>query len=144
MSIGIKVGHSWYELGRADYLDSFFSTIAFYLENGHWGSEFPTIMRQMYSGKLTFQEADKAIQELRAVRDTFEKLDKESHPIVWDARDLSAKTPEWAVNPNEEVTTLGNYYVVPDGRDFFEMMIMALEESADSKLDLCIGKVTQY
>jgi hypothetical protein len=41
-----------------------------------------------FGSSLTSEEADKAIQELRA---DFEKLIK--NPIVWDARDLSVRAP---------------------------------------------------
>ncbi|MBO0467044.1 hypothetical protein JZO73_05795 [Enterococcus plantarum] len=138
MSIGIDVGYSWYQIGRSDYFDSFFSTVAYYLENKKWGSVYPVIMNQMYTGDLSPEYVDKAIEELIDIKNKFSKLTKNGHPIIWDARDLSVETPEWAINPNEEVTTLSNYYIISDGRDLIEILITALRKSKDMNKNLII------
>ena len=51
--VGFKVGCIWYEIGAASFLHSFFSTVAYNLEGGNWGTRFPVIMNELYQGKLT-------------------------------------------------------------------------------------------
>ena len=50
--VGFKVGCIWYEIGAASFLHSFFSTVAYNLECGNWGTRFPVIMNELYQGKL--------------------------------------------------------------------------------------------
>lgn len=138
MSIGIEVGHSWFQIGRADYFDSFFSTVAYYIEEKKWGSKYPLIMRTMYNGEIQPIDADLAINELKDIQKRLSELSKEDHPIIWDARNMSVSPPDWAINNNSEVTTLMNYYVVNDGRDLIGILIKALEKSKDINKKLTI------
>ena len=39
MAVGLTVMFYWYHVGTGDFLHSFFSTIAFNLENKKWGSK---------------------------------------------------------------------------------------------------------
>lgn len=68
--------------------ETFFSTIAYYLEDKKWGSKYSYVMKKLYSGELSFKNVDNAINELKNIRDFLEKLDKEHNKIIWDARDL--------------------------------------------------------
>jgi hypothetical protein len=138
MSVGIKTGYSWYQIGRGDYLESFFSTVAYYLENQQWGSRYPIIMKQLYSGKLSYKDADVAINELKNIRDSLKELSKENNDIIWDARDLTIKVPEWAINLNNEVISLAAYFVTTDGRELIEVFLLALNDSKELKKDLFI------
>lgn len=47
--VGFKVGCIWYEIGAASFLHSFFSTVAYNLECGNWGTRFPVIMNEIVS-----------------------------------------------------------------------------------------------
>lgn len=140
MSVGIKTGYSWYQLGRGDYLQSFFSTVAWYLENKKWGSKYPVIMKQLYGGELSYKDTDAAINELKSIRESLKKLSKINNKIIWDIRDISIKAPEWAINPNNEVVSLANYYVTQDGRDLIDVLLLALK---DSNKDLVITSLAK-
>ena len=39
MAVGFKVKFYWYQIGHGNFLHSFFSTVAYNLENGNWGSD---------------------------------------------------------------------------------------------------------
>lgn len=56
MAVGFKVDFEWYQIGNGDFLYSFFSTVAYHLEGGKWGSRFPIIMKKLYQGKLKWKE----------------------------------------------------------------------------------------
>lgn len=143
MSVGIKTGYSWYQIGRGDYLESFFSTVAYYLENKIWGCKYPTIMKQLYSGELSYKDADNAINELKSIRESLKKLKRENNEIIWDARDLTLKVPEWAINPNDAVMSLAEYYVTEDGRDMIEVFLLALNDSKELSKDLFITSLAK-
>ena len=51
--VGFKVKYYWYQIGSGDFLFSFFSTVAYNLENQKWGSKFPVIMNELYQGELS-------------------------------------------------------------------------------------------
>ena len=143
MSVGLKAGYSWYQIGRSDYLESFFSTIAYYLEDKKWGSKYPYVMKKLYSGELSFKNVDNAINELKNIRDSLKKLDKEHNKIIWDARDLTIEVPKWAINPNNKVVSLANYYVTADGRDLIEVFLLALNDSKESNNNLLLTSLAK-
>lgn len=69
MAVGFKVKYYWYQIGRGDFLHSFFSTVAYNLENENWGSRFPIIMNELYQGKMSWMNVDKAIAELNVIKE---------------------------------------------------------------------------
>lgn len=142
MSVGLKTGYSYYQIGRGDYLESFFSTVAYYLENKKWGSTYPAIMKQLYGGELSYRDAETAIDELNKIRESLKNLNKENNKIIWDVRDLSTIVPEWAINPNDEVVSLDNYYVTADGRNLIDVFLLALNDSKELNKDLVITSLT--
>lgn len=71
MAVGFKVKFYWYQIGHGDFLHSFFSTVAYNLENGNWGSRFPVIMNELYQGKLECDNTDKALEELSIIKKEF-------------------------------------------------------------------------
>ena len=73
MAVGFKVEFFWYQIGTGDFLHSFFSTIAYNLENKNWGSRFPVIMNELYQGKMNVENVDKAITELEIIKKELKK-----------------------------------------------------------------------
>ena len=47
MTVGFTVGLYSYQVGTDDFLYAFFSTIAYRLERGYWGTNYPVIMKFM-------------------------------------------------------------------------------------------------
>ena len=141
MGVGLRVGQSGYLIGRSDYLSSFFYTICHYLENKHWGSKYPIVMKKLYYGELSFNEAEDAINEFEIIRSDLSSFLKSGTPIIWDRYDLSVQTPKWAINPNEEVTTLENYFVTCDGRDLIDVFSKALNTVKVAKEKLVIEQL---
>ena len=103
MAVGFKVKFYWYQIGDSDFLHSFFSTVAYNLENGNWGSRFPVIMNELYQGKLECDNTDKALEELSIIRKELQKFSPEK--VVWDIEDLS-KQPPWGNDISEDITDL--------------------------------------
>lgn len=133
MPIGFKVGFFWYQIGTGDFLHSFFSTIAYNLENKNWGSRFPVIMNELYQGKMNVENVDKAITELEIIKKELKKYPPQK--VVWDIDDLS-KQPPWGDNISKDITDLSNYFVTSDGADFLTIFLHALEKSKEINCDL--------
>ena len=131
--VGFIVDEDYYEIGSAKFLNCFFSTVAYRLENGIRGSVYPTIMNDVYSGVLGWRKAGDALRELGIIA---EKL-KSFLPadVVWDIDDLT-KRPPWGDNISEDITDLSNYFVTSGGEDLIEVFRNALKNSAENKYDL--------
>lgn len=133
MAIGFKVEFFWYQIGTGDFLHSFFSTIAYNLENKNWGSRFPIIMNELYQGKMRAENVDKAITELEIIKKELKKYPPQK--AIWDIDDLSKQSP-WGDNISKDITDLSNYFVTSDGADFLTIFLHALEKSKQMNCDL--------
>lgn len=116
MAVGFKVKYYWYQIGRGDFLHSFFSTVAYNLENENWGSRFPIIMNELYQGKMSWMNVDKAIAELNVIKEELKAFSPDK--VIWDIEDLS-KQPPWGNNISKDITSLSNYFVTSDGEDCY-------------------------
>jgi hypothetical protein len=135
MSVGFCIGSVYYPIGTGDFLYSFFSTVAYHLENRKWGSEYPHIMKELYSGILPHRSAKPALKELSDIKIRLSELPTDK--VVWDIEDFSRKPP-WGDNIADTITDLGNYFVTNDGQDFIEVVEKALTESQAIKEDVVI------
>lgn len=128
MAVGFKVKFYWYQIGHGDFLHSFFSTVAYNLENTNWGSRFPVIMNELYQGKIECENIGKALEELRIIKKELQAFSPEK--IVWDIEDLS-KQPPWGGNISKGITDLSNYFVTSDGNDLLTVFFHALEKAKE-------------
>ena len=135
MAVGLKVRYYWYQIGTGAFLHSFYSTVCFNLENSEWGSRFPIIMNELYSGELSLNNINEAIDELTDIKKQFEKLSPQN--AVWDIENLNLKAP-WGNNISSDITSLGNYFVTSDGEDFITVFFNAFEKAKCLKTALKI------
>lgn len=135
MSVGMRVGNIVDEVGTEDFLHAFFVTIYKRLEPTGWGTRFPTIMNDLYQGKLSSSKIKEAEIELHLIRKELQKHDPKS--IVWDAENLSLRPP-WGNNISKEITSLGNYFVTNTGRDLFDLLFECLQAAQKQNSDLII------
>lgn len=126
MAVGFKVKFFWFQIGSGDFLHSFFSTVCFNLEGNKWGSRFPHIMTELYSGELAPEDIDIALIELNCIRTELENIPIDK--VVWDIEDLTKIVP-WGDNISDSLTNLGNYFVTSDGDDFITVFSNALEKA---------------
>ncbi|MDO5061796.1 MAG: immunity 70 family protein [Peptostreptococcaceae bacterium] len=133
--ISFRVGSIMYEIGTPSFLHSFFSTVAYRLENEKWGSKFPVIMNELYQGKLSYRKASVAKEELDRIKKGLALFLPDK--VIWDIDDLS-KRPPWGNDISESITSLENYFVTCDGRDFIEILDNALDDAIEMKEDVLI------
>ena len=130
MAVGCTVKYYWFHIGNGDFLHSFFSTIAYNLEDKKWGSKYPIIMNQLYSGELKYEQIHKALGELEDIRLRLSDLSPDR--VIWDIDDLSAQPP-WGRNISDEIKDLSNYFVTSDGEDLISVLKRALNAGIDAK-----------
>lgn len=138
MSVGFSVKFYWYQIGTADFLYSFFSTIAYNLEESKWGSRYPVIMNELYHGTLKNEDIEAAVNELDLIVKELKKIPCDR--VIWNFEDLS-KQPPWGKNISPEITDLSNYFVTSDGDDFITILRHALEKGIEIKSDVCINNM---
>ena len=128
MAVGIKVKYYWYQVGNGEFFHSFFSNIAYHLENKKWGSRFPIIMGRLYQGEMNLEDVDEAIKELYTIKK--ELMTGTPDEVIWDIEDLS-KQPPWGNNISTDITDLSNYFVTSDGEDLITILLHALEKAKE-------------
>lgn len=134
MAVAFRVGPLMYVLGTGSFLNSFFSTITFTLENNKRGSKFP-VLKKLFMGEITSDESKLALKELKIVKKQFSKLSPDE--VVWDNEDFS-KQPPWGDDIADTITDLSNYFVTSDGRQLFDVFEKALKDSIDVQKSLRI------
>ncbi len=130
MAAGFKVGPLWYRVGHGEFLHSFFSTIAYNLEGGAWGSKYPILMNKLYSDFIPIELLEEALNEAKEIQ--FELGKFPPNKVVWDLEDLS-KQPPWGDNISTDITSLKNYFVTSDGKDLIEMLLKAINVAIQVK-----------
>ena len=133
MAVVFDVKGNWFNIGNGRFLYSFFSTVAYNLENCDWGSVYPYIMNNLYTGCLKKQYVNNAIDELISIKDRLK--DFNVNKVVWNFEDLSAQPP-WGDNISDEITDLSNYFVTSDGEDFIDVFMDALRLAKELKADI--------
>lgn len=123
MAVGLRVKYYWYQIGSGEILHSFFSTICFHLENGQWGSRYPSLTNKLYQGELKRNDIEKAIEELRSVKKELKRF--QPSDVIWDIDNLEAKPP-WEDNISSEIKNLSMYFITSEGEDLIEIMGKAL------------------
>ena len=123
-------------LQSTDFLFSFFSTVAYNLENEKWGTKFPVIMNELYLGELNSSRIPEAINELEQMKQGLAKYSP--NKVIWNIKNLSAQPP-WGTNISDDITDLSNYFVTSDGEDFITIFNHALLKAEELN---CALKIT--
>ena len=136
--VGFKVKYYWFQIGSEDFLFSFFSTVAYNLENKKWGTKFPVIMNELYLGELNSSRITEAINELEQMKQGLAKYSP--NKVIWNIKNLSAQPP-WGTNISDDITDLSNYFVTSDGEDFITIFNHALLKAAELNCELKITSI---
>lgn len=130
MAVGLKTGPILYLIGTGSFMHSFFSTIAYRLEDNKWGSRFPNLMNGLYNAEIEPDESKWVLDELKIIRLELSILTPDK--VIWDIDDL-AKRPPWGDNIAETISNLSNYFVTSDGKQLLDVFETALQASIDVK-----------
>lgn len=123
-----------FNLGYEDMVQSFFSTIAYNLENQKWGSVYPVLMNEFYKGKLEQNRIDYAIAEIKDIKKKLSQL--KVSKMIWNIEDLSIKAP---IDPNLDIT-LDNIFINSNGEKITDIILKVLGTIRNKKIPLYIGE----
>jgi 2,3-bisphosphoglycerate-dependent phosphoglycerate mutase len=135
MSIAIHAGSRSYELGSVAFLKAFFSTVYVVAERRAWGAVFPTLMNQLYQGRVEPEQLSALAREVGALRATLARHSPSE--IVWDFETPSAQPP-WGTNIASSITSLANYFVTSSGNDLLGVLEQACSEAARRRVALSL------
>ncbi len=138
MAVGITVDFYWYQVGTGDFFHSFFSTVAYNLEENNWGSRFPIMMNEFYDGVLKNADISKALQEMDIIERELKSFSPDK--VVWDIEDLSQEPP-WGDDISPDITDLSNYFVTSDGENLITIMRHAFEKGLEMAEDVCVTAI---
>jgi hypothetical protein len=124
MTVGLFIDNVLYDLGPPDIVHAVFSTIGANLEETGWGTRYPRLLRDLYSGELNARDAQAALAELRNIRE--ELKGRSPHFAIWDFRKIKQHVPDvpqvWKKAPN-----LSEFFRTTTGRSFLEVLEELLE-----------------
>ncbi|WP_205184070.1 MULTISPECIES: Imm70 family immunity protein [Burkholderia] len=138
MSVGVRVGSIVDEVGASSFFNSFFSTIWGLLEPKGPGTKYPVVSSEFYEGSVSAQHVEKALEELRAIREELKNFPPTA--VIWDYEDRS-KQPPWGSDISSDITSMSNYFVSSTGRDLFDLLIEAFDDAKQNKSDVAIEEV---
>ena len=133
MTVGVKVDFFWYPIGTDDFFYSFFSTTCVNLEYSRWGSKFPIIMQELYTGTVSYNNIYKAIEEINIVDDELKRIPP--NKVVWSFEDRT-KMPPWGSNISPDINNLSDYFITCDGKNLISVLKIALNKAELEKVDI--------
>lgn len=136
--IGLKTGPIFYKIGTGSFLHSFFSTIAYNLEDKNWGKKYPFIMKELYNGELSSDKILDAEKELAEIKEALNEY--APNCVIWDIDNLEMQPP-WGDKIADRVTSLSNYFYTSDGEDIFNLFIRAFNDAKQIKQSICIKSI---
>ena len=134
--IGIHLKNIFTEVGSADFVHSFFSTISFHLEPDGWGTRFPELMNHLYQGRLEPAMAAEALAQARTCKGALQTLDPDR--VVWDIDRIHLKPP-WRDEIPSTVTSLANYHRTVNGLVLMDALIDILDYQVSCQEPIRIG-----
>ncbi|MBL8022217.1 MAG: hypothetical protein JNM27_21255 [Leptospirales bacterium] len=129
MAVHVQVNNLTCEIGTSEFLFSFFSTVAGNLEPKGWGTRFPIVMRQLYSGALPAASGSGALRELTTIHRELSALVPSK--VIWNFENRAA-LPPWGTQISPDITSLANYFVTSNGKDLIGVLTQCLQELAKS------------
>lgn len=135
MAVALHTTKDSFEIGSSSLLNALFSTIFVRLERENWGSVYPVIMRQLYSGELPNASIQSAREELKRIEENLKSFSPDD--VVWDFENRT-KTPPWGKKISPNITTLANYFWTSDGEPLFAVLRKAFDAAEAQKSNITI------
>lgn len=123
-----------FNLGSEYMVQSFFSTIAYRLENNKWGSVYPVIMNEFYKGKLEQKNINRAIIELKDIKRKLQKLNISQ--MIWNIEDLNE---EESMEHNLQIN-LDDWFINNNRVRITNRILAVLNASKNGNFPIYIGK----
>ena len=129
--IDLYAKNTMWTVGQDYFLHSFFSTIADQLEDEAWGSRFPALMKDLYSGRLSASRVSQARRELATIRAELAELPPDAR--VYAFEEPERPTP-WPVPPG--ANTLADAFLTSNGDNLLDSLAEAFDVSEEIGADI--------
>lgn len=116
----------------------FFSTIAYNLEDAKWGTKYPFMMKELYSGILKEEHLKNAKVELKEIKNELKEISVSK--VIWDIEDLSKPMP-WGDNISSDITDLSNYFITSEGKDLITIIDHAIDKAIELRSNIYIESI---
>ena len=136
--VDLYVQNTMWSVGEDWFLHSFFSTVAYRLEPDGWGSRFPALMKELYSGRLPLERVPDAQRELETVGAELAQHPPEERVFAYE--DPERPTP-WPVPPGAR--SLADCFIASRGDNLLEMIAETLEDALEAEADVEIRPFTK-
>lgn len=113
--------------GELNFVDAFFNTVCYRLENNRWGSRFPHLMRDLYNGKVEQKNINEFEKEVHTVEEELKKF--KIQQVVYDLNDPTVEPPWHSSGISNELTNLSDYWVTNDGQKLFQNLYKAINSA---------------
>ncbi|MCI0605912.1 immunity 70 family protein [bacterium] len=134
MGVNFVVDNKTFNVGSANFLHSFFSTISYNMEPQGWGSRFPMLIKHLYMGRLPYEKLPQLREELQNVLMELEKLPVSR--VIWDIEDLAKEIPGGPLAGN--VKTAADFFITDVGTSLFDELNQAIDYAMKRKADITI------
>lgn len=136
--VGFQVGYLWYEIGKDDFLKSWFSSINYHLEKCKWGNKYPLLMNNFYRGEILNSNLEAFKKEVLETKKELKKIKPKD--VIWDIEDRS-KQPPWGDKISKDITSLANYYITCNGKDYYEILLKAIDRAIEDNSNIEIKNI---
>jgi 2,3-bisphosphoglycerate-dependent phosphoglycerate mutase len=136
--VDLYVQNNMWTVGQDWFLHSFFSTIAYRLEPNGWGSRFPALMKELYTGQLSPERVPKAQDELATVRTELSKRPPDERVYAYE--DPERPTP-WPVPPGAK--SLADCFLTSSANNLLDTIGRVLEFSLEANANVEIRPFEQ-
>jgi hypothetical protein len=136
--VDLYVKNTMWTGGEDSWLHSFFSTIAHRLEPDGWGSRFPALMNELYSGRLPLERVPAAREELAMIRSELERLPPDARVFAYE--DPERATP-WPVPPG--AGSAADAFLTAGGKNMLDVLARALDVAEEAQGDVEIRPLEQ-
>jgi 2,3-bisphosphoglycerate-dependent phosphoglycerate mutase len=135
MAVFLQVDDFIWAIGEFQLARSFFDTVHCLLEKEEWGGIYPHLMKELYAGRIAWQQIPRLKEEIDDVRLKLSAFPPSA--VVWNKEDPDEKPP-WEDNISEEITDMSKYYITARGHDLFDDLYKAMDLSMKMQIDLQI------
>ena len=129
--VDLYAKNTMWTVGEDWFLHSFFSTIAYRLEPNGWGSRFPELMKDLYTGRLSPDRFPKAREELATVRSELAERPPEERIFAYE--DPDRPTP-WDVPPG--ASSLADCFLTASDSNLLDVIGQAISEASEISADV--------
>jgi 2,3-bisphosphoglycerate-dependent phosphoglycerate mutase len=129
--VDLYAKNTMWTVGEDWFLHSFFSTIAYRLEPNGWGSRFPALMKDLYTGRLSPDRFPKARGELATLRSELAERPPEERIFAYE--DPDRPTP-WDVPPG--ASSLADCFLTASAGNLLDVIEQAISEASEISADV--------